>query len=60
MGVVLASCTSILTPMASPTQTIVMEPGGYTIRDYFKCGVPLVFILTIVSIFWLPLIFPFY
>ncbi len=59
MGTILASCSSLLTPMASPTQAVVMEPGGYTIKDYFKCGLPLVIIITIVSIIWLPLIFPF-
>lgn len=60
MGVILASCTSILTPMASPTQTLVMAPGGYTIKDYFKCGLPLVIVISIASVIWLPLIFPFY
>ncbi len=59
MGTILASCSSLLTPMASPTQAVVMEPGGYTIKDYFKCGLPLVVLITIVSIIWLPLIFPF-
>ncbi len=59
MGAIIASCSSILTPMASPTQAVIMEPGKYTMKDYFKCGFPLVIIITIVSIIWLPLIFPF-
>ena len=60
MGVLIAGCASILTPMACPAQTIIMGPGGYKMKDYLKCGLPLVLIITVFSIFWLPLIFPFY
>lgn len=60
MGVLIAGCASILTPMACPAQTIIMGPGGYKMKDYLKCGLPLVLIITAFSIVWLPFIFPFY
>jgi anion transporter len=60
MGVLIAGCTSILTPMAAPAQTIIMGPGGYKMKDYLKAGLPLTLIITIMAIFILPIMFPFY
>ena len=60
MGVLIASCTSILTPMAAPCQIMIMGPGGYSLKDYLKCGTPLAVMITIVCIFTLPIMFPFY
>ena len=60
MGVLIASCTSILTPMAAPCQVMILDPGGYNLKDYFKCGLPLAIIITIMCIFGLPLLYPFY
>ena len=60
MGVLIASCTSILTPMAAPCQVMILEPGGYKLKDYLKCGLPLAVIITIICIFGLPLLYPFY
>ena len=50
---------SIMTPMAAPCQIMIMEPGGYKLKDYLKCGTPLAIIIAIVSIFMLPMMFPF-
>lgn len=60
VGVLTASCISIMTPMAAPCQIMIMGPGGYKLKDYFKCGTPLLIILTIVTIVMLPMMFPFY
>ncbi len=60
MGVLIAGCTSILTPMASPPQALIMGPGGYKLIDYFKAGLPLVVIVAIFSILFLPILYPFY
>ena len=38
---------------------MIMEPGGYKLKDYLKCGTPLAIIIAIVSIFMLPMMFPF-
>ena len=60
MGVLTASCVSIMTPMAAPCQIMIMEPGGYKLKDYLKCGTPLAIVIAIMSIFLLPVMFPFY
>ena len=60
MGVLIASCVSIMTPMAATCQIMIMEPGGYTIKDYLKCGTPLAIVIAVMSIFLLPVMFPFY
>ena len=60
VGVLTASCISIMTPMAAPCQIMIIEPGGYTLKDYLKCGTPLAAILAVMTIFLMPLMFPFY
>lgn len=60
MGVMIASCTSILTPMAAPCQVMILEPGGYTLKDYLKGGLPLAVIITVMCIFGLPILYPFH
>ena len=60
VGVLTASCISIMTPMAAPCQIMIIEPGGYTIKDYLKCGTPLAVILAVMTIFLMPVMFPFY
>ena len=60
VGILTASCISIITPMAAPCQIMIMEPGGYTFKDYLKCGLPLALILAVMTIFLMPLMFPFF
>lgn len=60
VGVLTASCISIMTPMAAPCQIMIIEPGGYTFKDYLKCGTPLAMLLALMTIFLMPLMFPFY
>lgn len=59
VGVLTASCISIMTPMAAPCQIMIIEPGGYTLKDYLKCGTPLAVLLAIMTIFLMPLMFLF-
>lgn len=59
VGVITASCVSIMTPMAAPCQIMIIEPGGYTLKDYLKCSTPLALILIVVSVFFLPTLYPF-
>lgn len=59
MAVLIASCTSILTPMAAAAQAMILAPGGYSMKDYLKYGFPLVLINTVVCIVVLPILFPF-
>ena len=43
VGVLTASCISILTPMAAPCQIMIIEPGGYTFKDYLKNTVIIIY-----------------
>ena len=59
MAVALAASAAFLTPVASPVNTLVMGPGGYRFMDFFKLGIPLLLITLAVSVFLVPLLFPF-
>jgi di/tricarboxylate transporter len=59
MAVALAASAAFLTPVASPVNTLVMGPGGYRFMDFFKLGIPLMLITLAVSLFLVPLLFPF-
>jgi di/tricarboxylate transporter len=56
--VVVGASASFLTPIASPTNTLVFEPGGYTWGDYLKIGWPLLFLVLAVSLIVVPLVWP--
>lgn len=52
-----ATC-SVLTPMASATQAMVFAQGGYTVKQYFKCGVPIFILYVILYMVYVPTVFP--
>lgn len=56
--VAVAASMAFATPVASPTNALVMNAGGYKFIDYVKVGVPLQLILTIVSLFFIPIFYP--
>jgi len=41
MTVAVAAAASFLTPIATPANLMVMEPGGYHFNDYWKLGLPM-------------------
>ena len=59
MCVAVAASMAFSTPVASPTNAMVMAAGGYKFTDYVKVGVPLQIILSIIMILLIPLIYPF-
>lgn len=59
VGVAIAASMAFSTPVASPTNALVMAAGGYTFKDFVKVGIPLQIIVCIVMIIALPLFFPF-
>ncbi len=59
MGVAVAASMAFSTPVASPTNAMVMSAGGYKFIDYVKVGLPLQFILAVVMILFIPLVYPF-
>ncbi|PTM39609.1 SLC13 family permease [Bosea sp. 124] len=59
MSTAVAAAASFLTPIATPTNLMVMGPGGYAFSDYWKLGLPLLIWFFIVAVFIVPLIWRF-
>jgi len=59
MAVCVASAAAFLTPVATPANLMVMEPGGYRFSDYWKLGLPLLLLFGIVAVVLVPLIWSF-
>jgi len=55
MGVAMATSMAFITPLSHAVNVLVMSPGGYSFRDYFKVGLPLTVILFFVVMIFLPL-----
>ncbi len=58
MGVALATSMAFITPLGHPVNILMMGPGGYRFRDFFKVGLPLTILLFIVALVTLPLFWP--
>lgn len=58
MTVGLASSASFMSPVAHPSNTLMMGPGGYRFADYVKVGLPLVLVCLLVTVALLPLAWP--
>lgn len=54
-----AAAAAFLTPIATPTNLMVMGPGGYAFTDYWKLGLPLLIWFFAVAVLLVPLIWPF-
>jgi di/tricarboxylate transporter len=59
MSVCVAASASFLTPVATPANMMVMDPGGYRFGDYWKLGLPTVLVFFAVSVGLVPLIWQF-
>ncbi|WAA13445.1 SLC13 family permease [Fervidibacillus halotolerans] len=59
MAVAVAAATSFATPFSTPANALVMTAGNFTFMDFFKVGMPLVLIMFIVMIIFIPIIYPF-
>ncbi len=59
MSTAVAAAASFLTPIATPTNLMVMGPGGYAFGDYWKLGLPLLIWFFVVAVFMVPLIWRF-
>ncbi len=56
MAVAMAASASFMTPISHPANILVMGPGGYSFKDYFKVGG----LLTLVTMGVLMLVMPFF
>ncbi|WP_137844044.1 SLC13 family permease [Microbacterium sp. 2FI] len=59
MALTVAGAAAFLTPIATPANLMVMEPGGYRFGDYWKLGLPLALLFIVVAVWYVPLILPF-
>lgn len=59
MSVAIAASMAFASPVASPVNTLVMTAGGYKFADYAKVGIPLSLLMFVISVIFLPLLFPF-
>ena len=59
MAIAIAASMAFATPVASPVNTLVMGAGHYRFSDYLRIGVPLIFIMLVVSLIMLPILWPF-
>lgn len=59
MALTVAGAASFLTPIATPANLMVFEPGGYRFGDYWKLGLPLALLFIAVAVLYVPLIWHF-
>ncbi len=59
MGITAIASACFLTPIATPSNTMVLKPGGYSFGDYVKYGWPLQIVAFLLVIFLVPWIWPF-
>lgn len=50
MTVAIACSAAFVTPVSSPTNMLVMEPGGYGFSDYAKVGIPMLILALIATV----------
>jgi di/tricarboxylate transporter len=59
MAVAVSASTAFMTPIGTTTNLMVMSPGGYNFKDYFRVGLPLILIFLILTVLVAPLFWPF-
>lgn len=59
MSVAVAAAASFLTPIATPANMMVMEPGGYRFGDYWKLGICIMVLFFVVATLLVPLVWSF-
>jgi di/tricarboxylate transporter len=59
MVVAIAGSASLLTPIATPGNMMIMSPGGYRFGDYWKLGLPILAWWAVVALVVVPLVWGF-
>ncbi|MDG1995398.1 MAG: SLC13 family permease [Emcibacteraceae bacterium] len=58
MAVAVSSSCAFLTPIGHKNNALIMGPGGYKFGDYWRMGLPLEIIITIVALPMIALVWP--
>jgi di/tricarboxylate transporter len=56
MCINVACAAALLTPVATPANLMVMEPGAYEFNDYWKLGAPVLLWYFVIAVFWVPIV----
>lgn len=56
--IAVAANMAFVTPVASPTNALVMTAGNYKFSDFVKIGIPMQFVMFVVMMIAIPLFFP--
>ncbi|ALJ21716.1 SLC13 family permease [Microbacterium sp. No. 7] len=59
MALTVAGAASFMTPVATPANLMVLQPGGYRFGDYWRLGLPLMIVYLAVAVVYVPLVWPF-
>ena len=59
MALGIAASCAFATPMATPPNTLVLGPGGFSFNDYAKVGVPMCLLSLVVCLVVIPIVWPF-
>lgn len=59
MSICVASAAALLTPVATPVNLIAMGAAGYRFGDYWRLGLAVMAVFFVVSVFVVPIIWPF-
>src|SRR5690606_7795306 len=59
MAVALAASAAFMTPVSSPVNTLVLDPGGYRFADFLKIALPLAMLVLLITVVLVPLVFPY-
>ncbi len=59
MLVAVAGPASLLTPISTPANMMVMGPGGYRFGDYWKLGLPIMVLWLVTALVIIPLVWDF-
>ncbi len=58
MLAVVAGTGTTFTPIGNAVNLLVLRPGGYAMRDYFRLGLPLALLLILLGAVIIPMLFP--
>ena len=58
MAVAIGASCAFLTPIGHQSNTLVMGPGGYQFGDYWRMGLPLEIIITLISVPLILIVWP--
>ena len=60
MAVAIGASLPFLTPIGHQSNILVMGPGGYKFSDYWRLGLPLSAVMSVVALIMISLTWPMY